>query len=129
MKTCTGCGETKALELFSKDIWQKDGKRKKCKACDAMRAAERRRGIMVKASGPEIRKPAPPWLTEDQFDEIKGFYDLAEFRTIRSGILHVVDHVIPLGSTEVCGLHVPWNLQVLTMVENSIKGVKFDGGW
>lgn len=60
-------------------------------------------------------------LSADQLDKLRSIYDEAA-----AAGLHV-DHVIPLLNPRVCGLHVPWNLQLLTQHENNVKRNKFDG--
>jgi len=58
-------------------------------------------------------------------DRIDQIYEKAK-RLRREGHDMVVDHIIPISNDLVCGLHVPWNMQILTRVENSAKNNKFD---
>ncbi len=64
----------------------------------------------------------PKWLSDLHFEHIKLFYEAAAHMTTEIGMKFHVDHIVPLQGKNVSGLHVPWNLQVLTRSENSIKG-------
>lgn len=70
----------------------------------------------------------PNWLDAIQSAQIQEFYDISVARTMQTGIAHEVDHIIPLNHKIVVGLHVPWNLQVLTREENRAKGNKLIEG-
>lgn len=56
----------------------------------------------------------PPWLTEAQRAEMKHIYESCPPGSN-------VDHIVPLDSKIVCGLHVPWNLQHMTFLDNMRK--------
>lgn len=58
--------------------------------------------------------------------KIQALYTKAQRLTNETGILHHVDHIIPLQSPVVSGLHIENNLQVITATENLSKGNKFD---
>lgn len=60
----------------------------------------------------------PDWLTDEQHQEILAYYEDAQNR---AGDWHV-DHIIPLQGRNVSGLHVPWNLRVITAKANWSKG-------
>ena len=64
----------------------------------------------------------PPWLTKEQKRAIKAVYAAAIQATEATGILYHVDHIVPLANPAVCGLHVPWNLRILSASENIEKG-------
>jgi hypothetical protein len=82
-----------------------------------------RPGRQARAKLYETRKArrTPPWLTKQQIKEIAGFYAEAIRLSEVTGIKHHVDHIVPLRGRAVSGLHVPWNLQVITAAENQRK--------
>jgi 5-methylcytosine-specific restriction endonuclease McrA len=73
------------------------------------------------------KERTPKWLTSDQLAQIELFYEAAHALTKELNIEMHVDHIVPLRGKDVSGLHVPWNLQVITAEENHKKHNKFDG--
>ena len=71
-----------------------------------------------------FRLATPKWLTAEHKMEIRLKYRLAIELSRRTGIRHAVDHIVPIQGEEVCGLHVPWNLGVITQEENLKKSNK-----
>lgn len=60
----------------------------------------------------------PEWA--DDKTAFKVIYDEAKRRRARGENVHV-DHIVPICSDLVCGLHVPWNLQVICAKRNLTK--------
>jgi hypothetical protein len=58
-------------------------------------------------------------------EEIKKIYKKAVQLTRESGVVHHVDHIYPLTSKYMCGLHVETNLQILIAEENIAKSNRF----
>jgi len=68
----------------------------------------------------------PNWLTEDDYRWIEWHHRQAKRVEALTGTLHHVDHIIPLQSENVSGLHAPSNLQVIPAMENLIKSNSFN---
>jgi midasin (ATPase involved in ribosome maturation) len=68
------------------------------------------------------RTSTPSWAS---LEVIKAFYEKAAHLTAISGIKYQVDHIVPILSELVCGLHCEANLQILTSKENRAKSNKY----
>lgn len=64
------------------------------------------------------RQATPAWACQEA---INAFYAQAAELTKSTGVQHHVDHVVPLQSRLVCGLHVEFNLAVLPRFDNQSK--------
>lgn len=58
------------------------------------------------------KRSTPPWVDMDAIDAI--------YEACPPG--YHVDHIEPLKGKDICGLHVPWNLQYLKAEDNLRKG-------
>lgn len=145
MRVCLKCKQGLDISEFYKNKAYHDGRSTRCKEC-LKKAAQKRRdknpGLSTKAhakwrennlakhnaQGAKYRASRktgqPNWLTKEQLEEIQQFYIEAKRLTEETGIQHHVDHICPLQGTDTCGLHVPWNLQILTATENICKSNK-----
>lgn len=69
-----------------------------------------------------IKVATPPWV---DFDKIAELVMERNRLNQETGVRHEIDHIIPLAGKNVCGLHVHWNMRVITSSENRRKGAKF----
>lgn len=142
MKQCRICGDTKPTTEYNKQARNKDGLFHECKTCVEERRRERRaadphkyrqldkehyernkRRYIDKAYlyNKQRSQAMPAWLTEEHRFMLEEIYELRDMRTEATGVVHHVDHIVPLRGETVSGLHVPWNLQVIPASENLKK--------
>lgn len=153
-KKCFDCGEFKHKECFSKDSSRKDGLQPRCKQCkakyhllnrnkDSIRQAEYRAKNRDKllsqkakyradnldkiAASNAMRKSiklraTPTWVDQKA---ILDFYIAAKAFELYTGDEYHVDHIVPLNSDKVCGIHCENNLQILSAKDNMTKGNRY----
>lgn len=148
MKYCSKCGTDKPFGAFGICNARPDGLSAYCRACKCRYKRKKSRAkaqAAFKQQNPEKVKlwsertrrnrsarlialkaerraaklnAMPKWVDKTA---ITKMYQGAKYLTRLTGIPFVVDHVIPLLSPVVCGLHSLDNLQYLTHSENSRK--------
>ena len=86
----------------------------------------KRNALQMKRHASQMLR-TPKWLSKEQLKEIEDFYLMAkELEKVFQWKQHV-DHIVPLLGKTVSGLHVPWNLQILSAKANITKGNRYHG--
>ena len=132
---CKPCASAKTREYY------KENKDKVSKYSSAyyFKNKEARDSYMVewrKSNKPKMRalgakkraailERTPKWLSQEHLDLIKTEYELAAWCTSVMQEEYQVDHIVPLRGKTVSGLHVPWNLSVITKTANAEKSNKW----
>lgn len=102
--------------------WQQSNKDKKSKNYKKYQVNNRAKVNSYNSYRRALELQATPkWLTASHKLHMECKYSLAAMLSKHTTEQHHVDHIVPLNGKTVCGLHVPWNLQVLTAKENLSK--------
>jgi hypothetical protein len=106
-----------SLKHYYKDV---ERSRERNKQAYSRHYARRRDVFIQNATNRKahVKRATPQWADRKA---IAAVYKRARQMTADSGVLYTVDHIIPLRSPVVCGLHIAENLQILTGTENCRK--------
>lgn len=87
------------------------------------RLYSKRRGAFINARlAAQKKRVRQATVAFSDMKKIRQVYESAAYFSKVTGVEHTVDHVVPITSKLVCGLHVHWNLELMSKSNNSRKG-------
>jgi hypothetical protein len=125
-RSCKECAYLKRTAYEQSEAYTKWKESNKSKVCSDW---QKRNKGKVNANTRKYQasklKRTPKWLSDFDLLKMQCLYQVAIMRTIESGEEWHVDHIVPLQGEKVSGLHVPWNLRVITASENHRKNNRY----
>jgi len=137
-KTCKGCKKELPRWHYFNNKNMRDGIGTKCRVCRGLKQKDEKEFLRKKVERAKTKKKRrylaeklaqPDWLSPRQLIDIERVYEHMRDCTKVTGEPYHVNHITPLRGDTVCGLHVPWNLEVLPADVNIKLSNTFDGGW
>ena len=93
---------------------------------NSMRKRKPQKAAAERARQAKKLQATPLWLTKEDFKQMERVYIEARKTTQLAGFDCHVDHIVPLNGKDVSGLHVPWNLRIVSRSYNSKKKNNLD---
>tara|TARA_R110002012_G_scaffold76218_3_gene192455 strand:+ start:207 stop:788 length:582 start_codon:yes stop_codon:yes gene_type:complete len=114
-------------EVKAKVAAYRDANKEKIKIANRLRYLETKDAMRPKRAqiAAAKRQRQPKWLSNGDKKIMIAIYEESARLTKTTRIRHEVDHIVPLLGKLVSGLHVPANLQIITMKANRSKGNRF----
>ena len=111
--------EANAVRLYAYQWLYRNDPNNKARKAQLSREQPAANAARARARYMRVRQAIPPWA---DLDAIRAIYEKVQTLRQQTGLPYEVDHVVPVNSAHVCGLHCEANLQVLLEAQNIAKG-------